>query len=149
MILKDGKLDVLSPGEDVEMEPIELNESLSGAGEDANAIHTGLAIDIVRKEELEEEKEETREEKAKRLQWLLQQLIRETLQENNKELCKEIRDGIVKELDYQFRCQDEREQEREKEREKRNEEYYKKMDELLRKKSSKLKIEKKKRHLSF
>lgn len=149
MILKDGKLDVLSPGEDVEMEPIELNESLSDAGEDANTIHTGLAIDIVRKEELEEEKEETREEKAKRLQWLLQQLIRETLQENNKELCKEIRDGIVKELDYQFRCQDEREQEREKEREKRNEEYYKKMDELLRKKSSKLKIEKKKRHLSF
>ena len=148
MILKDGKLDVLSPNEDVEMEPIEVSETLSGA-EEQEVVHTGLAIDIVRKEELEVEKEETREEKAKRLQWLLQQLIRETLQENNKELCKEIRDGVVKELDYQFRTQEEREQEREKEREKRSEEYYKKMDELLRKKSSKIKKEKKKRHLSF
>lgn len=149
MILKDGKLDVLSPNEDVEMEPIETNETLSHCGDDENILHTGLAIDIVRKEELEPEKEESREEKAKRLQWLLQQLIRETLQENNKELCKEIRDGIVKELDYQFRCQDEKEQEREKEREKRNEEYYKKMDELLRKKTVKPKREKKKRHLSI
>ncbi len=149
MILKDGKLDVLSPNEDVEMEPIEVNETLGGDGEEEPKVHTGLAIDIVRKEELVVETGETKEEKAKRLQWLLQQLIRETLQENNKELCKEIRDGVVKELDYQFRCQEEREQEREKEREKRGEEYYKKMDELLRKKSSKIKKEKKKRHLSF
>ena len=149
MILKDGKLDVLSSNGDVDMEPIEMNERLVSEVSQQPEVHTGLAIDIVRKEELVVETEETREEKAKRLQWLLQQLIRETLQENNKELCKEIRDGVVKELDYQFRCQEEREQEREKEREKRSEEYYKKMDELLRKKSSKLKIEKKKRHLSF
>ena len=149
MILKDGKLDVLSPNEDVEMEPIEVNESHCSERDEQTEVHTGLAIDIVRKEELVVEPEETKEEKAKRLQWLLQQLIRETLQENNRELCKEIRDGVVKELDYQFRCQEEREQEREKEREKRSEEYYKKMDELLRKKSSKLKLEKKKRHLSF
>ena len=149
MILKDGKLDVLSSGEDVEMEPIEVHEALGSAGYEQEQVHTGLAIDIVRRDELEVETEETREEKAKRLQWLLQQLIRETLQENNKDLCKEIRDSVVKELDYQFRCQDEREQEREKEREKRSEEYYKKMDELLRKKSSKVKIGKKKRHLSF
>ncbi len=110
----------------------------------------GLAIDIVNKRELEETEEaQAKEEKARRLQWLLQQLIRETLQENNKELSKEIRDGVVKELDYQFRCQEEREVEREKVREKRSEEYYKKMDELLRKKSVKIKPEKKKRHLSI
>lgn len=149
MILKDGKLDVLSPNEDVEMEPIEENDTLCGERNEPMEVHTGLAIDIIRKEELPVETEETKEEKAKRLQWLLQQLIRETLQENNKELCKEIRDGVVKELDYQFRTQEEREQEREKEREKRSEEYYKKMDELLRKKSSKIKVGKKKRHLSF
>ncbi len=149
MILKNGKLDVLPTNEDVEMEPIGAEETVSGNEEEQSMVHTGLAIDIVRKEELQPEKEESREEKAKRLQWLLQQLIRETLQENNKELCKEIRDDIVKELDYQFRCQDEKEQEREKEREKRSEEYYKKMDELLRTKSGKLRREKKKRHLSF
>jgi hypothetical protein len=148
MILKDGKLDVVSRNGDVEMEPLVFDKDLGREGENMEQ-QEGLAIDIVRKEELTVETEETREEKAKRLQWLLQQLIRETLQENNKELCKEIRDGVVKELDYQFRCQEEREQEREKEREKRSEEYYKKMDELLRKKSSKLKPEKKKRHLSF
>ncbi len=149
MILKDGKLDVLSPNEDVEMEPIDVEERLCETVNEETKESTGLAIDIIRKEEVSMETEETREEKAKRLQWLLQQLIRETLQENNKELCKEIRDGVVKELDYQFRTQEEREQEREKEREKRSEEYYKKMDELLRKKSSKIKKEKKKRHLSF
>ena len=149
MILKDGKLDVLSPNEDVEMEPIEADERICETVNEETKETTGLAIDIIRKDDVSVESEETREEKAKRLQWLLQQLIRETLQENNKELCKEIRDGVVKELDYQFRTQEEREQEREKEREKRSEEYYKKMDELLRKKSSKIKKEKKKRHLSF
>lgn len=148
MILKDGKLDVVSQNEDVEMEPLVLNGDF-GKTEDKLEQQGGLAIDIVRKEDVVEVSEESREEKAKRLQWLLQQLIRDTLQENNKELCKEIRDGIVKELDYQFRCQDEKEQEREKEREKRSEEYYKKMDELLRMKSGKVKKERKKRHLSF
>ncbi len=152
MILKDGRLDVLSQNEDVEMEPIsvDLNENCeesAGASE-----QNGLAIDIVQKQEVMNASEETREEKAQRLQWLLQQLIRETLQENNKELSKEIKDSVVKELDYQFRCQEEREQERDKVREQRSEEYYKKMDELLRKKSGKIKPikpEKKKRHLSF
>lgn len=165
MILKNGKLDVLQNNTDVEMEPVSgdlaalqgdekectSENLLQGAG--AGAVEeptSGLAIDIVSKRELEEVDEvQAREEKAKRLQWLLQQLIRETLQENNKELSKEIRDGIVKELDYQFRCQEEREVEREKVREKRSEEYYKKMDELLRKKSIKVKPEKKKRHLSI
>lgn len=154
MILKNGKLNVLQNTEEVEEGPIlgdltaleENKEDLTEESESA----PGLAIDIVSQRELEEADEvREKEEKAKRLQWLLQQLIRETLQENNKELCREIKDGVVKELDYQFRCQEEREAERDKQREKRSEEYYKKMDELLRKKSVKIKPEKKKRHLSI
>ena len=78
---------------------------------------------------------ESKEEKARRLQWLLQQMIRQTLQENNDELCKEIKESVVKELDYQFRMQEEREEERDKKQASRDEEYYKRMDELLRKKS--------------
>ncbi len=119
MILKDGKLDVLETEEE----------------------NGGMAIQVVEKEAISAE-EETKEEKAQRLQWLLKQLIRETLQENNQELCKDIREGVVKELDYQFRCQEEREIEREKERTQRSDEYYKKMDELLRKKSGRTRREK-------
>lgn len=165
LILKNGKLDVLQNKEEVETYPIldDLKpcdeEETDGMSKkmlqvDKNDFEEGqtmgMAIDIVSQRELDEVDEvREKEEKAKRLQWLLQQLIRETLQENNKELCREIKDGVVKELDYQFRCQEEREAEREKAREKRSEEYYKKMDELLRKKSIKLKPEKKKRHLSI
>lgn len=134
MILKDGKLDVLSTSEESNIVPISENVEVIKEP-------VGMAIDIVRKEDIEPITEESREEKAKRLQWLLQQLIRETLQENNKDLCKEIRDGIVKEMDYQFRCQEERECERDKVREQRNEDYYKRMDELLRKKSGKIRKE--------
>lgn len=126
MILKDGKLDVL---------PTE------GEGENIVQMPTELAIDIVKKEDTIKT-EESKEEKAQRLQWLLKQLIKETLQENNKELSKDIHDGVVKELDYQFRCQEEREAEREKLREKRNEEHYQRMDELLRKKSGRVRKEK-------
>lgn len=79
----------------------------------------------------------SREEKARRLQWLLQQMMRETLQENNQELCRDIKESIIKELDYQFRAQEEREEERERQLAERNEQYYKKMDELLRIKSRK------------
>lgn len=78
---------------------------------------------------------EDKEDKSRRLQWLLQQLIRETLRENNHELCKEIKESVVKELDYQFRVQEEREDERERRQVQRGEEYYKKMDQLLRNKS--------------
>lgn len=80
---------------------------------------------------------ESKEEKSKRLQWLLQQLIRETLQENNEELCREIKESVMKELDYQFRMQEERDELRDKRMQERDEEYYKKMDELLRKKAKK------------
>ena len=79
--------------------------------------------------------QESREDKSRRLQWLLQQLIRQTLQENNGQLCREIRESVVKELDYQFRQQEEREEARDRMLAERDEEHYKRMDELLRKKS--------------
>lgn len=94
----------------------------------------GISIDIVDNKNTQVV-QESKEEKARRLQWLLQQLIRETLQENNKELCREIKESVIKELDYQFRVRDEREEERERIQNQRNEEYYQKMDELLRKKA--------------
>ena len=65
---------------------------------------------------------------------MLRQLIRQTLQENNGELCREIRESVVKELDYQFRMQEEREEARDKMLAQRDEEHFRKMDELLRKK---------------
>ncbi len=115
MILKNGKLDVILPEEEkvaLEDIPIEIVETRE----------TGIV-------------QESKEDKSKRLQWLLQQLIRETLQENNKELCKDIKESVVKELDYQFRTQEEREEERERVQQQRTEEYYQRMDQLLRKKS--------------
>ena len=128
MILKDGKLDVLpTEGE-------EHTELIQGEGH-------GMAIEVVDKKEVAVA-EESKEEKAQRLQWLLKQLIKETLEENNKELSKEIRESVVKELDYQFRCQEEREIERYKERDKRDEEYYQRMDDLLRKKTGRIRKEK-------
>lgn len=137
MILRDGKLDVL-PMEEAGAELGEIETVQEPAACEAAS---GLAIEIVPNKELISE-EEAKEEKAKKLQWLLKQLIKETLEENNKTLCKDVREGVVKELDYQFRCQEERENERYAEREKRSEEYYQKMDELLRKKSGRVRREK-------
>lgn len=78
--------------------------------------------------------EESREEKAARLQWLLKQLFKEVLQENNEVMCREVRESILKEMDYQFRMQEEREDEREAAQIKRDEEHFRRVDELLRKK---------------
>jgi DNA-binding transcriptional MerR regulator len=84
------------------------------------------------------------EEQSRRLQYLFQKLIKEAVAENNDELAgkladkvsENVKDDIVKELDYQFRLMDERDEEREslklKNEDKRNEEYYKRIDELLR-----------------
>jgi hypothetical protein len=123
MILKDGKLDVLSPEQEKTKKtpaPVAREESMQL--EEMDSVETGVAM-------------ESKEDKARRLQWLLQQLIRETLQENNRELCREIKETVVKELDYQFRARDEKEEERVKLQEKRNEDYYQRTDDLLRKKS--------------
>lgn len=137
MILRDGQLDIF-PQENSERQP-----------EREMDTPADMAIDIIHCRELEAEKPhssaplpqkkvdkpESREEKAQRLQWILQQLIRETLQENNQELCREMKESIVKELDYQFRAREEREEEREQKLVQRNEEYYQRMDELLRNKT--------------
>jgi DNA-binding transcriptional MerR regulator len=129
MILKDGKLDVL-PENDTVMQTENIPERRTG---NDMMLNTQTAA-------------ENAEDKAKRLQWLLKQLIRETLEENNRELCREIKENVVKELDYQFRVQEERDDERERKQCERNEEYYKRMDELLRNKSTAKKIKIGKRH---
>lgn len=83
------------------------------------------------------------EEQTERLQYLFQKLVKEAVAANNEELTNKlvqrlsesIRDDVCKELDYQFRLFEERDDERENDRlseeVKRNEEYYKRIDELL------------------
>ena len=141
MILRDGKLDVLSMGhgqngstERLKGQKQEEGSVMNAQGEPVEREETGLAIDIVDSRD-REIAAESKEDKSRRLQWLLQQLIRQTLQENNIELCREIKESVVKELDYQFRMQEEREEARDKMLAERDEEHYKRMDELLRKKS--------------
>lgn len=143
MILKDGKLDVLS--QDATGEDGMEERAIDGAEQRAEMAERtgGLAIDIIPNRSREPEAvQESREDKSRRLQWLLQQLIRQTLQENNQSLTREIRESVVKELDYQFRMQEEREEARDRMLAERDEEHYKRMDELLRKKSRRLKKEK-------
>lgn len=134
MILKDGRIDVLPQQE--EKKAVKKENIVSEKSTEVTEPH--MAIDIVENHvEKNEVVRENREDKSRRLQWLLQQLIRETLQENNQQLCNEIKESVVKELDYQFRIQEEREDERDRRQMERNEEYYKRMDEVLRKKSRK------------
>ncbi len=109
-------------------------DGLQGIREQGEEAPARLSIDII---ETRQRQVESRADKSRRLQWLLQQLIRETLQENNGELCREIKESVVKELDYQFRMQEEREEARDKMLAQRDEEHFKKMDELLRKKARK------------
>ena len=130
MILRDGKLDMLPEEEHFAGMGIEIVEErpVSQLQERENEV-------TMISEESREMSADFKEDKARRLQWLLQEMIRQTIQETNQELCREIRDSVVKELDYQFRMQEEREEAREKRLAERDEAYYKRMDELLRKKS--------------
>lgn len=155
MILKDGRLDVLSgdtevalsksAGNSVRNNASSSDETRGVPSEEAEGMEAqelgqesgGLAIEIV-PEKPKQLEQESKEDKSRRLQWLLQQLIRQTLQENNGQLCREIRDNVVKELDYQFRMQEEREEARDRMLAERDEEHYKRMDELLRRKSHRL-----------
>ncbi len=159
MILKNGKLDVLTPEtqkEEYQKAGNQYDEEAAGrettetetVGTEAEGPEGGLAIDIV-DSRAGQVAAESREDKSRRLQWLLQQLIRETLQENNSQLCREIKESVVKELDYQFRMKEEREEARDKMLAARDEQYYKKMDELLRKKSrNKFSLKKKRKGTS-
>ena len=102
-----------------------------------------MAIEILESRELGATKQEAEEkspavigeEKARKIQFLLRQIIQETVRESGEEFCKVIKDSVLKELDYQFRLQEERLEERDQRQIMRNEEYYHKMDELLREKS--------------
>ena len=132
MILRDGKLDVLPMDQRQGQDTGRVEEKAEA--QETIQEETGLAIDIVDSRD-HEIATESKEDKSRRLQWLLQQLIRETLRENNSELCQEIKESVVKELDYQFRMQEEREELRDKMLAERDEEHYKRMDELLRKKT--------------
>ena len=133
MVLKNGSLNVLpaTPEEEVSNHPDQEKEVVK-------EVVIQEPLQVVPAQETAVYDAE-REEKAKRLQWLLKQLFRETLQENNEELYKGMKDVLLKELDYQFRMQEEKEEERNVEKMKREEEHYKKIDELLRKKRGRIK----------
>lgn len=147
MVLKNGKLDVVTPVQEEVEEVQEENvyeEKVEVQGKRAHA-EKGEVLQMPAKDFADTGKlqvikteralhTETGDEKMKRLQWLLQQMFREVLQENNASLCQEMKESVIKELDYQFRMQEEREEERNAEKVKRDEEHYKKIDELLRKK---------------
>lgn len=141
MFLRDGKLSV----EPVHVAEAALTDSAKGSEGQAQEGSEKLVPEITEKEE-----------KARRLQWLLQQMIAQTLQESNQELCKDLKESVAKELDYQFRLQEQREDAREEEKTRRQEEYYQKLDELLRLRSHRDSIlkknekkEKRKRHSIF
>lgn len=165
MFLKDGKLSV----EPVHVTEPVLTDLSEGSGEQVkagsekqlkagNTEQTGVG-NARQEEKLVPERVAgvtDKEEKARRLQWLLQQMIAQTLQESNQELCKDLKESVAKELDYQFRLQEQREDAREEEKTRRQEEYYQKLDELLRLRSHRDSIlkknekkEKRKRHSIF
>lgn len=157
MVLKNGKLDMLPANEKMEaaekatVKPEEnvLKEVFSEEEREPEQIVQVIPEQAEQADKFRLAKpaqpaagaltEETREEKSARLQWLLQQLFREALQENNDYLCRQMKESILKELDYQFRMQEEREEERNAEQIKRDEEHFKRIDELLRKKRRLLK----------
>lgn len=140
MILKNGKLDMLGQKtEDVRSgnsptEPVKETVEEKKAGQVLNAAVGPLNESQM--EHVQSVASETREEKAQRLQWIMQQMIKQAVRENNEELVQRVKESVIKELDYQFRMQEEREEERARIEAERSENYYRKMDELLRKKSN-------------
>ena len=119
MILKNGKLDMLSDMVEDAKEPEKSEREKETPAEEIKP-SVGL---------------ESREEKAQRLQWIMQQMMKQAVRENNEELVQKVKESVIKELDYQFRMQEEREEERARMEAERSENYYRRMDELLRKKS--------------
>ena len=95
------------------------------------------------------ELQDTSSEQTMRLQYLFQKLIKEAVAANNEEMAEHlveritenVKEDVCKELDYQFRLMEERDEERTSSRhaieDKRNEDYYKRIDELLRQYSGK------------
>lgn len=93
---------------------------------------------------LQEVQDEQKKEQTMRLQYLFQKLIKEAVAANNEELAdnlaaritENVKGDLCKELDYQFRLMEEREEERAVSRREqediRSEDYYRRIDELLR-----------------
>ncbi|MBP5223388.1 MAG: MerR family transcriptional regulator [Lachnospiraceae bacterium] len=128
MILRDGSLSILEEDErEISgKQPVEkVLKAEEGRQEKKDSWKSHPAVDD----------QVSGAEKARKLQWILQRMIREAVRQNNEEICSAIKESVLKELDYQFRMQEEREDKREREAILRSEEYYRKMDELLRKKS--------------
>lgn len=134
--------------------------------EDAHAKKNMIEIKSIKslmkqKNEVSEVKVATPEEQTERLQYLFQKLVKEAVAANNEELIRTIVDRIsenvkgdvCKELDYQFRLMEERDDEREinrlSEEDRRSEEYYKRIDELLRQYRGKGKLPKESKTISF
>lgn len=95
-----------------------------------------MGIEILESRDLQEVSKPGPEDRSRRLQWILRQMMQEAVKENNEELCRSIKESVIKELDYQFRMQEERQEERDKENLQRSEEYYRRIDVLLRQRSS-------------
>lgn len=141
MFLKDGKVSVEFPDEPATTVSKPFFQDDQAAALKTLKKNQNDSLELSESTSKSFELEESKAEKARRLQWLLQQMLAETLRENNQELCQElsqeIRDSVVKELDYQFRLQEQREDAREQARGQREDEYYQKLDELLRMRSKK------------
>jgi len=80
-------------------------------------------------QEYEGSADDEKVKKAARLQYLLQHLVTDAVKSANKEMCTEIKESILKELDYQFRQQEERDEAHWQQ----EEEHYRKIDEMIRK----------------
>lgn len=149
----DMKVIQLKPSEEAkwkemksERHVIEVKEKKGSGGRTEN---NELAIQIKDMASLEERENHTKvqdnqKEQMARLQYLFQKLIKEAVAESNEALAESLTERITdsvkadicKELDYQFRLMEEREEQRyttKQEHDKqRDEEYYKRIDELLR-----------------
>ena len=127
----------------------ELDETSIGEMNNMIEIKEIKSLDEVPKTEEDNQLQEVTKEQTMRLQYLFQKLIKDAVAANNEELedhiveriTQNVKGDLCKELDYQFRLMEERDEERVNSRheveDKRNEEYYKRIDELLRQYSGK------------
>lgn len=165
MILKEGRLDFLGglsgkwqpenfAGKDMKAGAMQKAEKKFEAdraddtdsfrempeGGDDGEMQPRMGIEVIESRDFRGVLRTEPEDRAKKLQWILRQMMQDAIKENNEELCRSIKESVIKELDYQFRMQEERQEEREKVNLQRSEEYYRRMDELLRMRSSKKKL---------
>lgn len=124
-------------------------DTFSSTGKNMIEIKEMRSLDEARGADQRNELQDTSNEQTMRLQYLFQKLIKEAVAANNEEMAEHlveritenVKEDVCKELDYQFRLMEERDEERTSSRQaiedKRNEDYYKRIDELLRQYSGK------------